>query len=141
MTDIGPRDVQRFAAQWWLTGLIVAALLAALILGGWQAGWWFQQQDVNRQTKIIQNSDSNQVTLVQQLDTQIGNVSTATVQMDGVARGSQQWEDLHAQRLGFARLACMDAGQITIHVPASQSAWVSRNCLAGNLNPASPLYR
>ena len=139
--DITPDEVLGTFWRWWkvwLTGLLI---LAVLILGGWRLHWWFAGQDVNRETKIIQQSNSNQTALVQQVDTQIANVYTATVQMDGVAKSSQQYADLHAQRLGFARLACQDADQVTIHIPASQSAWITRNCTAGVLSPASPLFK
>jgi len=139
--DITPDEVLATFWRWWKVWLTAILILAALILGRWRAGWWFAGQNVNRQTQIIQNSNSNQTALVQQVDTQIGNVLTATVQMDGVAKDSQQYADLHAQRLGFARLACADAAQVTIHMPASQVAWVAANCLAGTLNPASPLYK
>ena len=127
--------------RWWKVAFLGLGLIAALILGGWRAGWWFAGQDINRATKIIQQSNSNQTALVQQLDTQIANVATATVQMDGVAKDSQQYADLHAQRLGFARLACSNAAQVTIAMPSSQVTWIHRNCLDGTLNPASPLFK
>lgn len=138
---MNPDEVLSTFWSWWkvwLTGLLV---IAALVLGMWRAGWWFAGKDINRETKIIQQSNSNQTALVAQVDSQIANVYTATVQLDGVAKDSQQYADLHAQRLGFARLACSDAAQVTIHVPASQAAWITRNCSAGTLNPASPLFK
>ena len=131
-----------------IAGLTVAAfcsvvvaviLLGALILGGWQAGWWFSNQDVNRQTQQIQNSDSNQRSLQSDLTNQIANVENITTQMASAT--GQQLADLHAQRLGIARIACDDATQISTPLRDGLGAWVHANCLAGTVSPGSPLEK
>lgn len=141
MSEITPASVMSGFWRWFGVGLFALVLLSALILGGWQAGWWFSNQDVNRQTAQIQNSDSNQRALVADLLSQISNVENATVQMDGAS--GQQRADLHAQRLGFARLACADAAQISSAtvLRAGAPAWIKANCLAGTVSPGSSLEK
>jgi hypothetical protein len=141
MDDVTPASVMAGFWRWFGIGVLATALIVGLLFGARQLGWIWAKQDVNRSTQIIQGSNSNQVSLVNQLDTQIGNVLTATTQLAGLPKGSQQYADIHAQRLGFARLACTDADQITITIPASQRAWIKVNCLDGTLNPASPLNK
>lgn len=116
-------------------GVIV---IAAIVIGGWQANWWFTQQNINRTTTAIEHGQGYQTSKTDDLNQQIGNVLNTTVSMLGTS-GSER-AGLHAQRLGDARLACADVSQI-VHVPADQAGWVKTNCLDGTLNPASPLLK
>lgn len=125
--------------KWAGVGVFCLLLIASLIVGGWQAGWWFSNQNLARQTRQIQGSDSNQRALLGDLTSQVANVENATVQIDG-ATGQQQ-ADLKAQRLGFARIACQDAEQITTPLRQGLGAWVKRNCTAGTVSPSSPLRK
>jgi predicted negative regulator of RcsB-dependent stress response len=126
--------------KWSGVGIFALILLAALIIGGWQAGWWFASHNVNRQTQLLHNSYSYQSAEQADLSQKITDVVTETTQMAGISDSSQQYADLHAQRLAEAGLACQDAAQITA-IPAAETGWVSTNCLAGAVNPSSPLER
>lgn len=141
MSDYTPAGFYRGFWKWFGVGIFCLVLLAALIVGGWQAGWWFAGQNVNRETHIIQNSDSNQRALVADITEKIGDVETATVQMD--AASGQQYADLHAQRLGFARQACGDAAQLSSADVLGDNVpqWIATNCTAGTLSPSSPLFK
>lgn len=141
MSDYGPSDFYRTFWKWAGAGIFCLALVAALIVGGWQAGWWFAGQNVNRETHLIQGSDSNQRALVADITEKIGDVATATVQMD--AASGQQYADLHAQRLGFARQACGDAAQLSSADVLGDNVpqWIAANCTAGTLSPSSPLLK
>jgi hypothetical protein len=90
---------------------------------------------------VIQNSDSNQRSLVSDLTAKIAQVETITVQMD--AASGQQLADLHAQRLGVAGLACNDASQLSSSdvLGGGVPAWITANCLAGTVSPASSLEK
>jgi hypothetical protein len=54
MSDITPAGVMVAFWRWFWIGLLALALLCGLILGGWQAGWWFAAQNTNRQARITQ---------------------------------------------------------------------------------------
>lgn len=138
MTDIGPRDVQRFAAQWWLVAVIAAILLGGLILGGWEAGWWFAQQDVNRQAHVIRNGYANQQTLREEITKQIANTDAITLQIAQAAGDEAEIAALDSQRIAVVNIACQDASEITGDpLPAQQAQWVRTDCLAGVIRPGS----
>lgn len=132
-----PPGVVNEGKRWVIPAIVGVAVLAAIFVGGWKLHWWLANSTVNHQTQIIQNSDSNQRALVSDLTEKIGDVDNATVQMDGAT--GQQLADLHAQRLGFARLACQDAAQISVRLYDNEPAWITKNCTAGNVSPSSPL--
>jgi hypothetical protein len=134
-----PPGVINEGKRWVIPAIAVVVLLAAIFVGGWKLHWWLAQSTVNHQTRIIQGSDSNQRALVADITEKIGDVTTATEQMDGTS--GQQLADLHAQRLGFARQACNDAAQLS---PADVLGdgvpqWIRANCTAGTVSPSSPL--
>lgn len=137
--DFSPRSVRRATRRWFVTAVAGVVVLGAVTLGLWQAGWWFSNHNVNRQTRQIQNSDSNQRALVSDLTNKIGDVAKITVQMDSAA--GQQLADLHAQRLGEANEACNDAMQLSPSDVLGDNVpqWIRTNCTAGNVSPSSPL--
>ncbi|MDQ2875638.1 MAG: hypothetical protein M3Y33_12925 [Actinomycetota bacterium] len=137
MSYLPPAGVVNWTRRWVLTGVIGAVVLALVILGGWQAGWWFAGQNASRQTELIQNGDSNQRALIADMTSQVANVETATAQID--AASGQQKADLEAQRLGFAAIACQDAEQVNGPLRDGLGGWVSTNCTAGTVSPSSPL--
>lgn len=135
-----PAGVAFQFGRWFWVGVGALILIGALTLGGWQAGWWFASHNVNRQTYLLHHSYSYQSSEQADLSQKIGDILSETTQMAAISQGSQQYADLHAQRLGEANLACQDAAQID-SIPAAESSWVSANCLAGSVNPSSPLEK
>jgi hypothetical protein len=122
--------------RWAGVGLLALALLAAAIVGCWQAGWIFARANATRQNSLIQHGVSNQESQEAQLTSGISTVLNITTQMTQAS--GQELADLQAQRLGVAKVACQNAAQIT-DIPAQQAGWVRQNCLDGTVNPASPL--
>lgn len=141
MSDFTPTRVITTFWRWFWVGVLGLVLLGGLTLGMWQAGWWFSNHNLGRETRQIQNSDSNQRALVADITEKIGDVTTATEQMDGAS--GQQYADLHAQRLGFARQACSDAAQLSSAdvLGGGVPQWIQANCTAGTVSPASPLLK
>ena len=128
--------------RWAGVGLLGLALLAGLILGGWQAGWWFSNQNTNRQAQQTQNGYSNQTTLHQQVTSNIATVTSITTQI-AEASDASQIAALKAQRAAVAGTACMDASEVSTAdpLPAGQQQWVSANCSSGIVSPNSSLYQ
>jgi uncharacterized protein YlxW (UPF0749 family) len=131
--------VAGFRWMWVAIIAFVVALVAVTVL--WQIGWIFSNANVNRQTQQIQNSDSNQRALVADLTSQIANTESITSQM--AAASGQQLADLHAQRLGVARIACGDAAQLSGSDVLGDGVpqWIKSNCLAGTVSPGSSLEK
>jgi predicted negative regulator of RcsB-dependent stress response len=140
MSDITPATVAIAFWRWLWIGIGALVVLSLLAVGGWRAGWWFRDQNVNRQTQLLHGSYSYQSAEQADLSQKIADIAAETIQMAGVSPSSLQYADLHAQRLGEAQLACQDAAQITA-IPAAETGWVRANCLAGAVNPSSPLEK
>lgn len=50
-----------------LATILGLVLVVALIIGGWQLGWWLKKETVNRNAQINQGSYGRQVALVDDL--------------------------------------------------------------------------
>lgn len=110
-----------------LVGLVV---LTGIILGGWQAGWWFTTQNVNRESHVIRNSYSNQQTLRDQITQKLGDVTSLDSQ---IAANPGDVPQLQAQRHAVANIVCQDAEQVVGDpLPQDQLAWASQNCAMGS---------
>jgi len=124
-------------------GVIAAILLvAAIMFGGWQLGWWFKVQNTKRQGQIIniqahnfRQSYGTQQALRDQITQNIGNVLTVTSQ---IAEDPSDAGSLKAQRAAIMSIVCSQAAQVTGDpLTPDQASFISTNCLAGALNPAS----
>jgi hypothetical protein len=140
--DVTPGEVQRGFFRWLPTALIILAVI--LIVGGGvtyagaKFGWWLSARSAANQTRVIENGPGYQTAKTDDLNAQIANVLDLTTSMIGTS--GSEYDALHAQRLGDARLACADAAQITT-IPADQRGWVAANCADGTPNPSSPLLK
>lgn len=138
----GPAEVAVAFWRWFWVGVAALVLLAGLIVGGWQLGWWFQAQNATRQAQNTQNGYSNQTTLRQQVTSQLATVDTITTQIAANQGDTSLVTALDAQRMSVAGIVCSDAAQITgTPLPAQQAEWVSANCADGTVSPQSTYYQ
>ncbi len=141
MSEITPSGVVTAFWHWFWVGVGALALIAALILGGWAAGWWFTNQNIGREAHAIRNGYSNQQTLREQITQQIANVDTLTTQI-AATHDRNLIAALTAQRASIAGIACKDAAGVTGDpLPAQQAQWVTANCAAGVIRPGSRYYQ
>lgn len=139
--EFTPGNVANTFWRWFWIGVGALALLSLLIVGGWQAGWWFTNQNINREAHAIRNGYSNQQTLREQITAQIANVDTLTTQI-AATKDANLTSALKAQRMAVAGIACQDAAGVTGDpLPAQQAQWVTVNCAAGAVRPGSPYYQ
>lgn len=124
-------------ARYIIGGLMASILVLALIVwGGWQIGWWFTNQNVNRESHLIRNSFGNQQTLRDQITQNIGTVLSITSQ---IAQDPSAADQLKAQRIAVVSIVCGDAAQVTGDpLAADQASFIKTNCYAGNISPSSP---
>lgn len=102
-------------------GLLAVVVLAGLIFGGWQAGWWFKTQNTNRQAHLYRHSYENQQTLRDQITSKIGDYE----QVHATAPDSA-WER------GILNIICADADKVTGDaLPADQQQFMADNCAYG----------
>lgn len=137
-----PADVAIAFWRWFWIGTGALALITALIVGGWQANWWFASHNATRQAQLTQNGYSNQTTLREQITSQLAQVETITVQIARAKGDPSLITALDPQRMAIAGIVCQDAAQISgTPLPAQQQQWVTANCVAGSVSPQSALYQ
>lgn len=121
-------------------GICVLATLAigGLVIGGWQASWWFANHNATRNYQLTQNGVSNQDTLRTQINGHFTSFNAEVVQAQAypqLASGIKSQEDSEGNDI------CAEAPQVTtIQLPAQQAQWVAANCADGSLSPSSPYY-
>lgn len=101
--------------------LLALIVLAGVILGGWQAGWWFTQQNVNRRAHVYRSSFEAQQTLRDEITKKIANYQEVHILSPGSA-----WEH------GILNIICADADKVTTDpLPLDQQQFVQDNCQYG----------
>lgn len=137
--DITPAGVAVAFARWWWIGAIALAGLGALILSGWQAGWWFTNQNAQRTAHLVQsnyNTQEGYLTAIEQ--------DVAAIDANVAAAGSSGGAGLLAQNIHSGDDACSHWMLVIpgeIQVPVSLSKWAKANCSAGALVPGSSIYK
>lgn len=111
--------------------IVAAVILIGIVLGGWQAGWWFAAKNADRDAHVRRSTYGYQQTLREQITKGIGDVTDMDRQIAG-AKGDDV-TSLTAQRRAIANQVCGQAEQITGDpLPADQASWVSQNCVMGS---------
>lgn len=110
-----------------LTGL---AIIAAITLGGWQAGWWFKTQDTNREAQVYSQSYGFQTSHAEALSHQITDIARIDTQIAGTT-DPQQLPMLQAQRAHEIEDGCALFNSLTHPMPA-HAQWGAQNCTGGN---------
>lgn len=111
-----------------LVALAGVVLAVAVAIGGWQLGWWMNEESVNRTARISNDSYARQSALVDDvldkhrtaLDIDV-QITTATPEQASVLR---------AQRIAVVAQLCDSFGQIktAVTVPTSVAAFASQEC-------------
>lgn len=121
-------------------GITVLAVLAigGIVVGGWQASWWFANHNATRNYQLTQNGVSNQDTLRTRIDTDFTSLNAEIVQVKAypaLKSAVMSQEDSDGNDI------CSLAAQVTtIPLPPQQAQWVSANCADGSLSPSSTFY-
>lgn len=116
------------------------ALVGIIILGGWQAGWWFRAQDTNRQAQLDKQGVGYQLPLQTQIGDEIGQVQGLNTQLVAASGKPDLIGVLAAQRRGTVGQVCRQAQQVNPATPlgAEQAEFVAQNCYAGSIKVGSP---
>lgn len=142
MDDYTPADFWSGFWKWSGVGLFIAALLGGLVVVGWQAGWWFSNQNNNRNYQQTQNGDSNQEALRQQM----GSNFTLLAQDDVAIAKAQGNPGLTGQykveAAATAAQLCDEGTRVNSAVPLDPhiAAWLRLNCSMGVVAPASKYF-
>jgi hypothetical protein len=113
--------------------LLAAAIVTGIVLGGWQAGWWFAGQNAARDAHLVRNGYSNQQTLREQITNKIADAQAIGTQITEVSGDAAETAALKAQQKALVNIVCQDADQVTGDpLPTDQAAYVADHCSAGS---------
>lgn len=120
--------------------LLGIGVVVAVILGGWQAGWWFTAQNTNRAAQVAQQGYANQSAMREEITRKLGDVQQYSTQIANPAYASMK-QNIKESRAFAAGLVCGDAAQLNpgTQLPSDEQSFISANCLDGQLSPNSPL--
>lgn len=113
--------------KWILATIGCLALLAGIVIGGWQLGWWMKSYSVSRNAQIYHNSYGAQSADEQQAQNLITQVSTIQVQITDPAVPPAELPALRAQENNIITQACAIIENITQPTPDVVS-FASQNC-------------
>lgn len=91
--------------------LLAAILVALLLVGGWQAGWWFRAQNVNRSAAINRQSLAFQQAKVDELTRKRADLKTLKATAATTQDADQQTQ-LNAQVAAITSIICADFAQL-----------------------------
>jgi predicted negative regulator of RcsB-dependent stress response len=118
--------------------LLALIILAVIGVGGWRVGWWFKEQNVERQAHIYRKSYANQERLREDISEKLGTVLTIEAQISGLdpRADSEEIAALTAQAKAVTSIACHDAAQVSgDELAPEQSAFIEANCQLGSVAP------
>lgn len=109
--------------------LFCLAILAGIVLGGWQMGWWFKSHNTDRQAHVNRQSYGFQQATREHITQLFRDVSDIDVQLAQMPDNADQ---LAAQQKAIKDQICQAAEQITGDpLPADQGDWVHDHCAMG----------
>ena len=114
--------------------LFALAVIAAVVVGGWQAGWWFTAQNVQKQAHINRTSYEAQKTYRDKIVADQTTIATITAQIADPSTTTDQKQALTAQRTAVVNEVCQVATNLTASdLPTVIVTFVTSNCPEGTL--------
>lgn len=137
MSEYTPASAWRAIWAWFSLVVFGLFAIATLVYFGAEGSWWWQSENANHQNQIIQNGNSYQSTLRDEITKKIGDVQQYTVQIGNPAYKAEK-SAIEQSRYYAAGIVCGDAAQITgVPLRPAQDHWVRLNCLNGNVKVTS----
>jgi hypothetical protein len=128
-------------------GLCVLGVVAigALVIGGWQANWWFASHNATRSYQVQQEGVNNQDTTRANITQWFGNLTQENVQLTEAQTAKPLNPTLVGQiKIELAAQAddiCAAAENISgVPLPADQAKFVTVNCQDGVVISTSPYF-
>lgn len=136
------------AARLWLAvlkwGLAIIALGLIFTFVMWRAGWWFTEQNTERDAHNRESSYGRQESLRTEVGKNIGVVLDLDTQLAQLNDQPQDVRDpLVAQRLNVVSMVCRDAAKIDDEssLDPAQLDFIKDNCVGGAVSPSSTYHK
>lgn len=117
-------------ARRWIIGI----LITLVVVGGvgafvaWDAGWWFNNQNVNRQALLLQHSYGAQSAYTEEVQNEIVEFNTINVQLNDPSTPASEKPSLLAQQQALVNQACGQIGRVTYTLPKEEATWSASYC-------------
>lgn len=123
----------RLAIIWLACVVAFCGVVAGIVVGGQNLGWWMQTREVNKQAQIQQGNYGTQLTEFQKLQSDYQGFITAQGNLAHDVPGSSQYAADAAELKGLGNIVCGDASMMTttFKLPESMSVWIHGNCSNG----------
>lgn len=123
------RQEINYLIGWGIGILISLALIAGVVIGGWQLGWWFKAQNTNRTTNIQRHSNQYVTSYITAVDQDIDSIRSIDVQMADPSYTPAQKSGLQGERIAIVNDACHKANLIPANdVPQDIATFMSTDC-------------
>jgi hypothetical protein len=110
-----------------LFGILAVLLIAAITLGGWQVGWWFNAQNTNRQSVIDQQNYGSQLAYITKVGNNITEETNVELQIAQPGIAADQKTALTNEQIALVADTCR-MGRLITNPPADQAAWIHAHC-------------
>jgi len=92
--------------------IALLAVISGVVIGGWEAGWWFRQQDTTRTTDMIRHSVSAQNSYVDDVENSLTQLKALGVQLDDPNLDPAQKPGLEGEKTAIINQTCIVARKI-----------------------------
>lgn len=113
-------------AAW--VGLITLVMVAALVIGGWKAHWWFAQHNADNQAKVIQHGYANQSSLRDEITQDITKIDELNQE---VSNGGNA-QDAAVEQHHLLDVICADNDKLDSPLQGDQGDFVIAHCVDGH---------
>lgn len=111
-----------------LVVIAAVAVVAGVVIGGWQLGWWAKQYSVNRNAHIYQTGYGAQSAYQEELQNLIVQIDGVQVQISEPSTPPSEVSALESQKQAMVNQGCGIAAKLTSAPPNNLQQFISQNC-------------
>ena len=116
------------AAAVTISVLVAFALIFIIIFGGYELGWFFQNNSAQRQSHLNRSGFEAQSTYRDEATRQIDNVSAIDVQLVDPSISADEKVLLNAQRKAVVQIVCNDYNHLQGDISLNITQFAKANC-------------
>ena len=117
------------AKGWVLVVVLALVVTGGVIFGGWEASWWFRNQNVNRETHVQRHSIQWQQSYETAAQQGIASVRQLDVQIADPSLTAGQKAGLQGERVAIVAQTCQQAALIDpSYATPDVTAFTAANC-------------